>query len=336
MKSRHVALSTVLSACLLISAWVTDPLWGQEQEDSPAPRPRLLTPSVSGQKQLVSDTQEPIIPPKTRPGWNASPPAPKPPFGTTLAAMPVSLQVEQDVAKVQLLTEPPRFVPESLPLLPSPLRQAMEEARSGENIFLLSGQVTVYRGQCYLLPTRALLLDKTPEQLRDSDARPGHATDPGASQEEAPIGEDPGQAGPAGADQTRADAEDIMARLLEKGTARPVVASEASEPAQEKSSQGRAIMDTTTDTRDQIIVNRLAYVVPEGRSGWRQVRFLSDNTLQKKPLRVLPNRVLDSIVSNRGALAQTQAYLISGDVMSYRGRRYLFLRKAVPKRDLGL
>jgi hypothetical protein len=253
-----------------------------------------------------------------------------------IASLPATLHVRDETARIGLLAEGPKYVPAELPLLPSPLREAMEDTQFEDKVFLVSGRVTVYGGKCYLLPTRAVLLDKSPDKWQDPETETETETDRAP---QAPPS-DAGARGPKEAsdgEPEAVEADDIMERLLQRGAARPIVPEIRRRVKREDpQAEAKVVAASTADTDDEIVVNRLVYVIPEGKSGWREARFLSDNTLGKRPIRLLPNRVLDSITSGSGPGGRVGAYMVSGDVLIYRGREYLFLRKAVARRDLRL
>ena len=86
------------------------------------------------------------------------------------------------------------------------------------------------------------------------------------------------------------------------------------------------------------MIDRLVTFLPVGHGNWVEAVFEADNNGQEPPLRVLPSVLLpgppdgtdpDSMVGT------TQRYWVSGEIMEYRGRRYLLLRKALVRRDMG-
>ena len=87
-----------------------------------------------------------------------------------------------------------------------------------------------------------------------------------------------------------------------------------------------------------MVIDRLVTFLPVGHGNWVEAVFEADNNGQEPPLRVLPSVFLpgppdgadpDSMVGT------TQRYWVSGEITEYRGRRYLLLRKALVRRDMG-
>ena len=53
------------------------------------------------------------------------------------------------------------------------------------------------------------------------------------------------------------------------------------------------------------------------------------------PIRLLPNRLLETALAISGAGTRSVVFIVSGEVMEYKGMNYLLLRKVLVRRDLG-
>ena len=86
-----------------------------------------------------------------------------------------------------------------------------------------------------------------------------------------------------------------------------------------------------------LVVDRLVRVLPVGEGNWVEAVFEADNTGNEPPIRLLPNHMLPNVPAADNASALTRPiprYTVSGEILQYRGRRYLLLRKCIIKRDM--
>jgi hypothetical protein len=190
---------------------------------------------------------------------------------------------------------PPRRV------LPCSLLEAMEAAGPASR-FQVWGEYASYRGREYILPFSVA-----------TGARSDEARDPTSQ----PTSEPASRAGAATID-------DIVGELLRVETARPLVPS----PESGADQPGTAGLSAQGD----LITDRVIRVEREVDSKWLLARFEADNALTDPPMRLLPCRML--------GLAQWEGtrvgkLRVTGQVMRYKGKRYLLLRKVLPERRLG-
>ena len=91
-----------------------------------------------------------------------------------------------------------------------------------------------------------------------------------------------------------------------------------------------------TDRRARtLVVDRVVRLIKDPSSQWWTVRFQADNTLREPPMRVLPNSILARALRLNLQMGHSGMKLrVSGDVVRYKGRRYLLLRKMFPQRDM--
>ena len=84
------------------------------------------------------------------------------------------------------------------------------------------------------------------------------------------------------------------------------------------------------------MADRLVRILPEKKAGWWVAAFEGDNTLREAPLRLLPCRFLERAENAVGNSKDTGVrFRVSGEVTTYKARRYLLLRKLLPERDMG-
>lgn len=69
---------------------------------------------------------------------------------------------------------------------------------------------------------------------------------------------------------------------------------------------------------------------------WWYFKFLSDSaTLEKAPIRLLPNQQLERIVREQKATSEQILFVVSGEMTLFDNRNYLLLRKALRRPDMG-
>ena len=247
--------------------------------------------------------------------------------------------------------------------LPSRRLEKMEAvaAAEPESVFRISGRTTIYQGRPFLLITTSPLLvssgaaDAEPEASEDApEAEPVEAgpaevvpertpeTDEAevAAEDVAPDGaedaEDAESATTRPAEETAASGEDVgpsademFEALMRDRPGRPIdpggyTPVEAVELPSVAPGGGRELVTVAPS----VIVNRLVRIPPAGPAGWQEVRFRSDNTLRRPPMRLLPCGQLEEAEKLGGPLR------VSGVVTVYKGRKYLLLRKVIRQRDM--
>jgi hypothetical protein len=88
-------------------------------------------------------------------------------------------------------------------------------------------------------------------------------------------------------------------------------------------------------TSGAMVVDRIVQVYPDGKSGWWAIHFMGDNTLREPPIRLLPCSLLEMAEDYVGGSAQHLKFRVSGETTSYKGRKYMLLRKLLVEKDLG-
>jgi hypothetical protein len=223
----------------------------------------------------------------------------------------------------------PRFV------LPCGWLETMEAelARTaGDVTFRVSGETAVYRRQSYLFLTKVIA--ETPVEPAP---RPTAETLP---QEPEPASQPATAPATQPAPQTqRGSPETILERLLEGQRARPLLPPEATAAQPVGAASAAATGDTPAATGGDVVIDRIVYVQREQDGTWWQARFVSDNNLRADPIRLLPCRLLEraeALASASRARGLVARFRVSGEITAYKGRRYLFLRKLIPMRRMGM
>lgn len=148
---------------------------------------------------------------------------------------------------------------------------------------------------------------------------------------------------PAAQTRPAEDPEAAAERLIEELLAgpggiglQPLTA--ASQPSTE-SSQGAAPAELMQPMAapGAMLVDRVGRLVKDPKSEWWLFVFESErNILREPPLRILPNRWLETMEEvSAGGTRPGVKFRVSGELTEYRGTRYILLRKALVERNLG-
>ena len=331
-----------LLSILLVAAWC--PAAGGEP-----PRDRSADAPTTAPAGSDTDTFEDFDPLDIRPagvieprgGAPVRPRAPKlPPEGTMVIDR--LCRIETDPSGWVLLTFPnekgkkpirPRWA------LPNELLEKMEKLetdnvrtgrRGSQMLFRLSGETTVHRRNLFLLIRRVAIVegpnDRAGENAatRSSSGPPKVARGEAAAQPKAATR--PREKGPSSAD--------LMRALLNEKNPDPVIVTPRKaelDASGTKSVAPRAKRPTITPATRNIIVDRLVTIQPAGVGKWCDATFEADNTLREPPARLLPCRMLNWVAKVR----RSDRLQITGEITTYKGRRFLLLRKAIVERPLG-
>jgi hypothetical protein len=80
--------------------------------------------------------------------------------------------------------------------------------------------------------------------------------------------------------------------------------------------------------------NLVGRVVP-GKPWWTFAFENLGDEPQQRPMRVLPNRLLETAVSiSRGGTRGT-VFIVTGEITEHRNQNYLLIRKVLVRRDVG-
>lgn len=205
------------------------------------------------------------------------------------------------------------------------------ERRGSQMLFRLSGETTVHRGNLFLLIRRVAIVEGPNDRAGENAATRSSSGPPkvaagGEAATQPKAATRPLEKGPSSAHLMRA-------LLNEKNPTPVIVTPRGTEPDASgvSSVAPRAKRPTITPATRNIIVDRLVTIQPAGVGKWCDATFEADNTLREPPARLLPCRMLNWVAKVR----RSDRLRITGEITSYKGRRFLLLRKAIVERPLG-
>ncbi|MFP4052840.1 MAG: hypothetical protein ACLFV7_03150 [Phycisphaerae bacterium] len=256
--------------------------------------------------------------------------------GSQIIDQPVELQPPQHanwwVVDLKPLQDP-NAATGARRVLPSRLLEKMEivHARNADMTFHVSGETTLYHGNAYVLLRKAVVYRRQTPQPR-KQAQPAPQPQP-TEDANAPAT----TTQPAEPTTQPASPEDIMDVLLKDKPARPVRLPDVEKPRNDETESVAPVIKREDLTAEQgFVVNRRVFISPEEGTGWWAARFIADNTLQERPVRLLPNRLLERAEDlARSGRDRGVEFIVSGEVTHYKGKRYLLLRKLLVRRDMG-
>jgi hypothetical protein len=209
------------------------------------------------------------------------------------------------------------------------LESVMAAAENQPN-FAFTGRVTEFQGNNYLLVEHLAEVIEAAEQTAPA---PSAAPSEGDENSAAPQGEAPATA-PAGEPRP----EDIIKQLLERKPRRALVLPQSMPaPAVRPIAPGQdpeSARDQQLMPEETMIIDQPGRVVPVDE--WWTFAF-EDKGRQasRRPLRIIPNRMLENAIALTGDESMGVILLVSGEVTEYRGTNYLLLRKVLVQRDWG-
>ncbi|HNX27667.1 MAG TPA: hypothetical protein PKK48_09705 [Phycisphaerae bacterium] len=233
-------------------------------------------------------------------------------------------------------------------LLPCRILQSVEEqlAVKPDTLFDIYGQAMLYDGMTYLLLRRVTIEDGNSQRIEDASVKNVQDEEPDLLR---PTGKSLQQTTVASvntattveksssAAEAISKTDDLLAGMMSETEGRAIRTTNApSRSAEEnKTSVAPAGQMPLTQGRENLVIDRLARVVKSKHSDWYEVHFISDNTLREPPYLVLPNsRLTESLRLNSYLGYHDRKLRISGEVIFYKGRRYILLTKVFPERDM--
>ena len=207
-----------------------------------------------------------------------------------------------------------------LRLLPNK-RLAMLEALLGSTAeqrdYLVTGRVTEFQGGNYLLlehlveevdapaPPPTVRPQSTPADAVATDSRPSDA------------GFEP-------------QAEEIIAELMRTRPRQAVVMPDQAPVPREAGAGGGQLLEAT------ILNERPGRLIAAEADKWWTLAF-EDRGLNpgNKPMRLLPNRLLETAIALSDGGAKSTVFVVSGEITEYHGVNYLLLRKVLVHRSFG-
>lgn len=207
--------------------------------------------------------------------------------------------------------------------------EAVLRGSDSTSSFVFTGPVTEFQGHNYILTEHlAEVVDVTPQSpaqdVPDTELPP-------------PVDEPSSDSPPPPPAEPRP--EDIIKQLLESRPRRAIALPD--QPAAPQVEHKPLIPGAQADTgaellwpEETIISDRPGRVVPTDQ--WWTFAF-EDRGQQptRKPIRLLPNRMLENAIALTGDTSRGVVLIVSGEVTEYRGNNYLLLRKVLVRRDWG-
>ncbi len=214
-------------------------------------------------------------------------------------------------------------------VLPSQWLELVEPhvARQPRQVFEISGEATAYKNRAFIF-LHSVALAK-PGGQAVSLAKPAEKPKPAEKSKAAPKAEP--------APKASVTPEEIIRDLRRARPGTPLaVPADAGEVTPIASVAPAADREQLSEDRGNMRIDRLVGLVMDESSEWWEARFVSDNTLQDQPVRLLPCALLeDAERLTARQRSRTVPLRISGQISQYKGRRYLLLRKVFIEHDLG-
>ena len=218
-------------------------------------------------------------------------------------------------------------------LLPCAVLEEMEKAfaHDAKAVFQVSGETMDYKDLKFLLVTAATILPTeealAPVVVPDVQS----ATEPA---EPTSLPSAYSQPASAPADEFSVPQE-IMQRMLREKRGKPILTPSVAVVANDAPSLAPGAQTPLASGRRQMLANRTIRVFPDSDGRWMTGRFLSDNTLQEPPMRLLPCPLLQRAETLTEANHKNAQMLkVSGEILTYKGQNYLLLRKVLATRDM--
>ena len=211
--------------------------------------------------------------------------------------------------------------------LPNETLEAIEtlQAKNPKMMFRVSGEMTVYRNNSFILIRRVAIIDPPREQ------EPADLTRPQSSIKEPPATQPATR--PASQPATAPSSSDLMNKLLSEKNPTPVILPRRKKKvpaAQVKSVAPGARGDVIDPATARLVVDRLMTIRKTRQAMWREATFEADNTLREPPVILLPCRLLEYAEGQ----PPTRRLRITGEITKYKDKRYMLLRKVVIEREM--
>jgi hypothetical protein len=220
---------------------------------------------------------------------------------------------------LEFLDPMPAGFPSRMYVLPGRELELMEAQAAADSqvVFRLTGQTTSFLGTPYILP---LSVAQEPPAHQASRAPKSRAQTP---PERAPTV----TTAPVSGDES----ERVRSVLIKDRPGRSVVAAVAAAAPADLELQGDSATSPppAAPPAGDILIDRIVRIARAPDGQWMEAHFEADNTLQDRPVPLLPCRLLERAEAIEGKVR------ITGILRRYKGRTYLLLRKALAERDMG-
>lgn len=268
------------------------------------------------------------------------------PEGYVVGARPAHIEQKGDWYLAHLV--PQEEMPDTPPLrlLPNQylamIETVLAETDSAPE-FLLTGRVTEFQGTNYLL------IEHVAELLPPVDRPTDVAPIPAASE---PSQIDSTESQAIEPTTTREPtAEEIIHQLMKSKPVRAMVLPQADTekqpPAQVPTTEGDESADAQAKPllskeeksvpwpEASLLIDRLGRILAKSDTWWSLAFEDRGRRVNQKPIRLLPNRLLETAIALSGGGRQGVVFSVSGEVTVYKGHNYLLLRKVLVQRNLG-
>jgi hypothetical protein len=239
-----------------------------------------------------------------------------------------TLIVEKDASSIVVRSALP------LRLLPNKRLSMLEAVLAGTDRvpnFAFSGRITEFQGTNYLL------VENLAEVLDVAQQTGGDQAD--ATAQPAPDSRPEGAAaGPASAPAGEPRPEDIIKQLLEKKPRRALVLPQTMPSTVQRPltpGPGGEPSAEQVQAEETMVIEQPGRVVPSDEKWWTFSYEDKGHQATRRPVRLLPNRMLENAIALTGDESMGVVLIVSGELTEYRGTNYLLLRKVLAQRDWG-
>lgn len=217
--------------------------------------------------------------------------------------------------------------------LPNKVLEAVEalHAKTPDIMFRVSGEMTVYRDNSFILLRRVGIVEPErdePVEYVSTDVTP---VAPKAETQPADSAKPSPETQPKTKTGAGPSSVDLMKTLLSEKNPTPVILPRRKTKtvaAKVKSVAPGAKGDIIEPATARLVVDRLMTIRKTNLARWREATFEADNTLREPPVTLLPCRLL----SYAEKQPPTRRLRVTGEVMRYKGKRYMLLRKVIIER----
>lgn len=256
------------------------------------------------------------------------------PEGYVVAARPAVIEKGEKWYIAHLKPEANRPDAPLLRILPNrrlSMIEAILSASDHQPKFVITGRVTEFEGNNYILLEN---IAEVPEGSEYPAKRPKPVTPKKTAAAETTDTTAPG---------AEPSAEEILAELMKQKPLKSVVLPEnvqevtaTTAPADEESSESAADKKKRGPRwpEETLLINRPGRLVP-GESGWLLSFEDQGENPSDLPIRLLPNRLLESAVASSAGGTKGVVFIVSGEVTVHDRTNFLLLRKVLMRRDLG-
>jgi len=372
--SRVLLATAVVGMCACASRAQTTST-AQPVDSRAIKSPPAYTPTKQVPEEMISGPKRQVIILSSQPGepggsraersggaiGTVSPELRRLPEGYILANRPV--QIEQEEGWYLAYPIHVENLPDTAPLriLPNQRLAVLEAILSGDahtTTFVITGRVTEFQGGNYLLI----------EKLMESSSRPDESNaslKPIATMVGSNMARSTpflGQEGPGASLLKIGDApvntvsssgpspKEVIAHLMKERPLKAVVLSDDApaviprRPVEEfelgdemdhkPASESQTTVDDSVLPEGTLLVDRTARVVT-GDPWWMLTFEDRGYTPRDRPLRLIPNQLLETALALSGAGTRAMVFVISGEVTLHKRTNYLLLRKVLVRRNLG-